>query len=94
MPRVCRIGDVHACGAVAQTGSPNVFVNGIAVHRISDIDVHCGPTIQIEGSGTVFANNLGFARIGDNHAGCPCDPPHPPSPHVTGSPNVFANGGL
>lgn len=92
MPAVCRVGDKHACGAIAGSGSPNVFVNGIPVHRIGDIDIHCGTTIQIAGSPTVFANNRGVARIGDNHAGDPC--PHPPNPQVEGSPDVFADEGV
>ncbi len=89
MPAVTRIGDLHACGAVAVGASPNVITNGIGTHRKTDIDVHCGTTTQAEGSPNVFANGLPIARIGDKHAGDPC--PHPPSPHSTGSPNVFAN---
>lgn len=90
MPAVVRIGDPHACGAVAVGGSSNVFVNGIAVHRAGDADSH-GAT-QAQGSGNVLVNGKGVARVGDCHGGCPAvDPPHPPSPHSGGSPNVFAN---
>lgn len=92
MPAVCRVGDAHACGAVASSGSGSVFANGISVHRCGDTDVHCGATTQAECSGTVFANGIGVARIGDNHAGDPC--PHPPSPQSEGSPNVFADEGV
>jgi len=85
---VCRVGDAHACGAKASTGSPNVNVNGLPVHRVTDKDVHCGTTTQVEGSPSVFANGLAFACIGDKHAGDPC--PHPPSPQSEGSGSVFA----
>ena len=39
MPAVCRIGDAdvpHCSGMVRFTGSSNVFVNGIKVHRLGD----------------------------------------------------------
>jgi uncharacterized Zn-binding protein involved in type VI secretion len=91
MPKVCRIGDVHACGAVATGGSPTTYANSSPVHRIGDIDTHCGTTTQKDGSPTVFADNIPVARIGDDHKGDPC--PHPPNPQVTGSPNVYADEG-
>lgn len=90
MPSVCRIGDLHACGAVASSGSPSTYANGIPVHRVGDVDVHCGTTVQAAGSPNVFSDGKAIARIGDNHAGDPC--PHPPSPHSTGSASVYANG--
>ncbi len=87
MPAIVRVGDPHACGAVASGGSPNVFVNGSAVHRIGDSDTH-GAT-QAQGSSNVFANGIGVARVGDCHGGDSLN--HPPSPHSAGSPNVFVN---
>ena len=98
MPAISRIGDGHACGAKAQTGSPNVRANGIAIHRIGDSDAdacHAGP-IQSVGSPNVRANGIPVARVGDNCTAhkylCPLAP-HPANPHTSGSPNVFANGG-
>jgi len=91
MPKAVRVGDVHACGSVATQGSPNVLVNGIPVHRCTDADnVGCHTAVQVACSPNVLANGLGIARIGDNHGGDAC--PHAPNPHVTGSPNVYANG--
>ena len=54
MPAIVRVGDPHACGAVAIAGSPNVFVNGMAVHRVGDADSH--GTVQAEGSPNFFVN--------------------------------------
>ena len=72
-------------------GSPNVFVNGIAVHRQGDAwEAHgCGVCIPHGGSmasasGTVFANGKGIARIGDS---VDCG-----SVASEGSSNVFAGG--
>jgi len=44
MPAIARIGDPatqHPCGGQANPaeGSPNVFVEGIAVHRLGDSNV-------------------------------------------------------
>lgn len=53
-------------------GSPDVFVNGIAVHRIGDFwPVHFSgesshSSVLAEGSITVFANGKGIGRIGDS----------------------------
>ena len=88
MPPVCRAGvDIHACGALDTSGSPDTFVNGAPVHRLGDDHDH-GST-QAEASPDVFANGKGVARLGDVHSGCP--PGHPPVPEVTGSPDTFAN---
>lgn len=74
---------------VNDQASPNVFVNGNAVHRQSDHWVtHCNSTPQCHdstlssGSGTVFVNGLQCGRIGDP-IGCG-------SVISEGSPNVFA----
>ena len=88
MPAVCTVGDNHICGSVDTGGSPDVFINGRAAHRVSDGDSHGG--IQAEGSSSVFSNGLGFARIGDMNGGCPV--PCEPNAEATGSPDVFAGG--
>lgn len=93
MPAIVRLGDYctgHGCFPSRPTvqASPNVFSNGIPVHRQTDaLAVHCckkchaGNTAQ--GSPNVFVNNLQVARIGD--------PVNCGSRLATGSPNVFAN---
>ena len=58
-----RVGDsgVHAlcCGPntwVAMDGSATVLVNGRRIHRLRDMDQHCGgPGYMVEGSGDVIA---------------------------------------
>ena len=74
-------------------GSSNVFVNGIAVSRQSDINtVHkkppapCSPHAApiASGSSTVKVNGLGCGRIGDGISGC--------TSVAAGSSNVFAGG--
>ena len=95
MPPVVRLGDIctgHGCYPPRPNdqGSPDVFVNGIPVHRTSDHwSVHCCPppchdSNLAAGSSTVFANGLGVARIGDPVAcGSSC---------AQGSGNVIAGG--
>ena len=46
-----------------ESGSPNVFLNGKAIVRVSD-PTKCGD-IALTGSGTVFANGLSVHRKGD-----------------------------
>lgn len=96
MPAVCRIGDadlVHCSVPVRAQGSPDVFVNGIAVSRQGDNnDVHLLPGIPCPahaapitvGSTTVFINGKGCGRIGDAITAC--------TSVAEGSPNVFAGG--
>jgi uncharacterized Zn-binding protein involved in type VI secretion len=97
MPPVHRLGDIgtgHGCFPPRPNnqGSPDVFVNGIPVHRQSDSwAVHCCPPIPAchsstlaAGSSTVFANGLQLARIGDPVA---CG-----SSAATGSGDTFAGG--
>ena len=87
MPRAARIGDIGACAVHGPnslaTGSPNVKINGIPAHRISD-SWSCGAA-QAEGSPNVRVNRLPLGRIGDqgDHGG----------PVATGSPNVYVNDG-
>jgi len=95
MPAVTRVGDAdvaHCSGMTRAVGSGNVFVNGIAVSRQSDVNTghllpggrscpsHAAPIAT--GSTTVFINNLGCGRVGDAIAGC--------TSVAAGSSNVFA----
>lgn len=96
MPAVTRVGDAdvaHCSGMVRAVGSPNVFVNNIAVSRQSDVNTthllpgapcpaHAAPIAA--GSPIVKVNNLGCGRIGDAISGC--------TAVAAGSPNVFAGG--
>ena len=96
MPAVTRIGDAdvaHCSGMTRAVGSPNVFVNGIAVSRQGDVNTthllpgspcpaHAAPIAV--GSTTVFINGKGCGRIGDGISGC--------TSVAAGSPNVFAGG--
>lgn len=96
MPAVVRLGDVctghDACPArVNIEGSPNVFVNSLAVHRVGDAwaahgcAVHPAHTgIAVTGSNTVYVNKKQLCRIGDLIS---CG-----SSMATGSGNVFAGG--
>ena len=95
---VCVIGDkdlVHCSVPSRAIGSPNVFVNGIAVSRQGDINTtHQLPPFPppnpcpvhtagiAVGSLTVKINGKGCGRVGDSISGC--------TAVATGSPNVFA----
>ena len=71
----------HGCDLVTTTwgASPSVFVNGIGVHRQTDLNAShkfpCGDsccphqTHIVLGSVMVFANDLGIARVGDFYSG-------------------------
>jgi uncharacterized Zn-binding protein involved in type VI secretion len=73
-------------------GSPNVFVNSIAISRQGDNNTgHLLPTAVpcpshsapiATGSTTVFINGKGCGRVGDAISGC--------TSVAAGSPNVFA----
>lgn len=95
MPAVVRKGDTcsgHGCysSRANDEGSPNVFVNGIPVHRKGDhwVTHCCGPPCHdgtaSSGSSSVFVNGKPICRVGDSIS---CG-----STMVTGSPNVFAGG--
>lgn len=96
MPAVVRLGDLctghDACPPrPCVTASPNVFCNGIPVHRETDMwgvhgcDIHPPhPGILIKGSPNVFVNMLPIARIGD--------PVNCGSFAAEGSMDTFANG--
>lgn len=94
MPAVSRLGDLgsgHGCFPPRPStgGSPDVFVNGIAVHRAGDPwDTHCcGSSCHdsslAAGASTVNVNGAGMARIGDPVA---CG-----SAVAQGSSNVFCD---
>jgi len=93
MPASVRLGDSSAghCYEARPNdqGSPNVFINGIAAHRVGDHwPTHpCGTSshdsITAQGSPNVFINGIAAARIGDElDCGDIC---------AEGSPNVFTN---
>lgn len=94
MPAAHRLGDIctgHGCWPPRPNvaGSPNVFVNGIPLHREGDAwAAHTCPDIPEThasvlgaGSPTVFANGIPAARVGDPVA---CG-----STAASGSGNVF-----
>lgn len=95
MPAITRLGDYctgHGCFPPRPNveGSGNVNVNGIPVHRETDMwGGHCCPptchsSLLSSGSSTVYVNNLQCGRIGDPVA---CG-----SLSAQGSPDVFAGG--
>ena len=94
MPSIVRIGDIcTGHGAfpprVCDSGSSDVFINGIGAHREGDHWVtHCNPvpschdSVLAVGSSTVYVNGKALARIGDSvTCGSVC---------AEGSSNVFA----
>ncbi len=93
MPAVTRLGDLctgHGCfpPRPSVSASPNVFVNGIPVCRVSDRYAAHGcskcpphPGNLVQGSATVFVNGMPVSRVGD---ALNCG-----SSVMTGSPNVF-----
>lgn len=95
MAAVTRLGDKcggHGCfpPRANDEGSPDVYVNGIKVHRVGDhwMTHSCPPSSHdgtlADGSTSVFVNGHGIARIGD-HVSCG-------SFVAQGSGNVFAGG--
>jgi len=97
MPQVTRLGDLctgHGCWPPRSSNgsSPDVYANGILVHRVGDgWAAHTCPVIPethasvlAQGSSTVFANGKQLGRIGDSVA---CG-----STVATGSADVFAGG--
>ena len=91
---VARLGDSCAGHCFNPRGnneaSPNVFVNGIAAHRVGDgwPSHTCGlkshGSVTSEGSSTVFVNGVALARIADS---LDCG-----DVISEGSPNVFCGG--
>lgn len=96
MPAVARRSDICTGHApwpprASTGGSPNVFVEGLAVHRQGDgWAVHCDPTpichggSLASGSSTVFVNGRQVGRIGD--------PVSCGSSVATGASTVFVGG--
>lgn len=97
MAAASRLGDIcsgHGCWPprAGQSASENVFINGIAAHKVGDAWLpHTCPSIPethastvASGSGTVFINGQPAARIGDSIA---CG-----SLIAQGSNNVFFGG--
>lgn len=73
------------------SGSPDVWANGVAVHRQGDSwAIHCDPDMAchggslVGGSSTVFVNGKAIGRIGD--------PIDCGSSVASGSSDVFAGG--
>lgn len=106
MPAVTRVSDgttgvcnlglpccPHSRAGTNSSGSPNVFVNGIPLHRLSDTGPtncpHGGTFSSTAGSSTVFCNGLKVTRIGDTTT---CQSCGQSGSHVAGSPNVFCGG--
>lgn len=103
MPAVTRIGDAttgicdlglpdcpHSRSGTNSSGSQNVFVNKIPVHRLTDDGAtncpHGGVFQSNSGSATVFVNNLPVTRIGDSTI---CQVCGKSGNHSSGSQNVF-----
>ena len=94
MPAAHRHRDIctgHGCWPPRPnaTASPDVFVNGLGQHRLTDSWlVHCcggcHAGVAATGSPNVFVNGLNACRIGDAVS---CG-----SFMATGSPDVFING--
>lgn len=95
MPAVAKLGSM--CTGhdgypprASDAGSPNVFVNGVPVHRQGDHWVShcksgsCHDSVLTAGSASVFVNGKAIGRVGDSVA---CG-----SKVSTGSTNVFAGG--
>lgn len=80
----------HGRAGTNATGSPDVYINSIPVHRLGDTGScncpHGGSYQSTTASTTVFANGQGITRIGDTTT---CQSCGMPGSHVAGSPNVF-----
>jgi len=106
MPGIARQGDTTSgicdkgllCCPHSRTGtdavcSPNVFANGLAVHRQNDTGPtncpHGGTFQSVAGSDTVFVNGQPVTRIGDTTTCMSCGKS---GSHASGSSNVFVGG--
>lgn len=78
MPKAAPVTTPMSHGGTLTFGSPNVFINGLAVVRLGDIyicPIH-GPNPTVQSSATVKANGLGVYRVGDaTFCGASPDPP-------------------
>lgn len=103
MPAVTRKGDTetgvcdlglpdcpHTRNGVNTSVSPNVFVNNLGLHRLTDSGPcncpHGGTYKSSSGSSSVFVNGKPATRIGDTTTCTNCGKS---GHHVSGSPNVF-----
>ena len=93
---VCNLGlpcCPHGRAGTNATGSPNVFINGQAAHRVGDSGAtncpHGGTFQSTSGSSTVFVNGRPLTRVGD---GTTCVVCGQGGTHVNGSPNVLVGG--
>ncbi|UQI40969.1 PAAR domain-containing protein [Vreelandella venusta] len=91
MPAAARLADMctghGSCKPrPAISGSPNVFINGQAAHRVGDAWAkHCSHSgVLAAGSSSVFVNGMPKGRVGD--------PVSCGSLVATGSSNVFVGG--
>ena len=77
MQAISRLGDEctgHGCHPprTNDSGSPDMFINGKAAHRVGDhwVAHNCGDDthdgIAVQGSSTVFINGQGAMRVGDS----------------------------
>ncbi|TWH45889.1 PAAR domain-containing protein [Sporomusa sp. KB1] len=106
MPAVTRRGDgttgicnpglpccPHGRSGTNQEASPNVFVNGLPLHRKGDSGPtncpHGGIFESVAGSATVMINGHPATRIGDATT---CQICGQPGSHTSASPNVFIGG--
>lgn len=106
MPAVCRSGDQTTgtcdlglpCCPHSRTGtnaevSPDVFANGLGVHRLGDTGPtncpHGGTFKTVAGSSSVFVNGRPVIRVGDGTVCMSCGQG---GTHTSGSGNVFAGG--
>ena len=75
MAGAARIGDMSAGHCYFPRpnvgGSPNVFINGKAAHRVGDAwpmhkcKKHKHTSVTAQGSPNVFVNGIALARVGD-----------------------------
>ena len=93
---MCDIGSKccpHSRNGICNSGSPNVFINGVSAHRSGDIGAcrcpHGGTFETSNGSSTVFANGRPLARTGDSTI---CQGCGQQGRIAGGSPNVFVGG--
>ena len=93
---ICDVGEdccPHERAGTNATGSPDVFINGLAAHRRGDTGPtncpHAGTFRSVGCSSTVFINGRGATRISDGTVCivCGCG-----GEHSSGSPNVFIGG--
>jgi uncharacterized Zn-binding protein involved in type VI secretion len=89
---VCNIGlpcCPHSRAGTNATGSPDVRIDGLPAHRVTDTGPcncpHGGTFESVEGSATVRANGLRLTRIADITV---CQNCGQPGNHAAGSPDV------